>query len=799
MRRELRTAAHAVRLAGYPQIADFIEDEGYIPSEDEAAELVPKEEGCKLNASGLPMLLSEEDELELSDEDIEKIPPDLIDEDSQEVIAWVEGNVKKVSYLRSCRDDRHAQARAAILVARDAIHDQNQRRAEDGMEIQLDEDDFEVPGFDEGYGNANCPNCGDVECFPSFVDDGGLQHWTCNECGCDFVETSAPTLEAYDETENDEGGIDVHTEKRADELVGQGMSYITLNSVDSEDIAYGDFRYEVYHVGGGAYEVMWEYDMEVGDENGYVKTIFDADTSQLVNANDIDMLVNDVWYSIDEQFPCNENEVYVEIADNVVFDEVEDYDIEASFHGAAVWAEQPEKTTLTKILDWVYDTFGKTIGKEEAAEIMGAVLIEGPGRVYDAVQDVLDEHGLTRNSSRHEALSASEVPTWFAHKVYELVDRIVDNYDLMKMWNLIWNGDTCIEEAIRIVLPAVTHSLGLASKQANYGEWVAINDYEFECQYGDSMYGCIGCCSGGYLWYLWQGDVMIANGDSPTLEDAMEQCDYAEWNMEVYDMESDPMFHESQEYDSYDDATEQQVDELVERLRQNSFEDLGPALNEICFEERTRYLLELAFGEEADLNLSASNTSIPVLDLTPCQNEIGLNDSLKFPLTGQCGCANYFNSPVTVVRPIVTYNGQYIVDGHHRWGQVYMMNPDAEITAIDFTGGSGDPEQMLRDVQGAIAVSEGYVPSSEAHGINVFETSDDEIREWIDSMMVNSCEEELKELLGFDTREEIVEYLVDNARELRDNNTPIPGAPDRNYMPQTTDDALDELEDVSDI
>lgn len=237
---------------------------------------------------------------------------------------------------------------------------------------------------------------------------------------------------------------------------------------------------------------------------------------------------------------------------------------------------------------------------------------------------------------------------------------------------------------------------------------------------------------------------------------------------------------------------------LVNKLKQTSFDNLGDELNDICDDDKLYKLLEEGFGDGdfANVHMSKSATSIPVMHLLPCQNEIGLGNSLDYALTGRCSVDTYFNNPVTIVAPIVTYQGNYIIDGHHRWSQAYMFNPFANISAINFTYGEGDPLRALRNFQGAIAVSEGNVPSSSADVANVYAMSEDQIRKHIEDKIVDSCVDgicnNVYEVVDWETA---IEYLLDNIDMLKEDNYPIPGAPDRDAMPQTTEESIEVMEE----
>lgn len=87
-------------------------------------------------------------------------------------------------------------------------------------------------------------------------------------------------------------------------------------------------------------------------------------------------------------------------------------------------------------------------------------------------------------------------------------------------------------------------------------------------------------------------------------------------------------------------------------------------------------------------NSSLQLTSITanVATLVPTQNEIDLAKSLKFPLQDPDQLATYFAGGVIQPfgNPIVTANdGTYIVDGHHRWSAIVLINPYTQVTALD--------------------------------------------------------------------------------------------------------------------
>ena len=101
---------------------------------------------------------------------------------------------------------------------------------------------------------------------------------------------------------------------------------------------------------------------------------------------------------------------------------------------------------------------------------------------------------------------------------------------------------------------------------------------------------------------------------------------------------------------------------------------------------------------------------IPVKDLFPTQNEIDIKNSAKWSyiekfvdgvdaMFGKGGFGEKF--PV----PVLVYNDgskNWIIDGHHRWSQVALINPNAKLHCMVVTGKTKVTE-FLKLVQGIIA------------------------------------------------------------------------------------------------
>lgn len=253
------------------------------------------------------------------------------------------------------------------------------------------------------------------------------------------------------------------------------------------------------------------------------------------------------------------------------------------------------------------------------------------------------------------------------------------------------------------------------------------------------------------------------------------------------------------------DEKDAEVKELLSKLKNTEgIDNLIDALNGLKSEQMA--LLKTAFGKgENAEKVDTSKQAISVLKLIPTQNEIDVANSLAFPLK----CENPETAEqiktilggkeaVTVVRPLVVYNKggkYYIIDGHHRWSQVYLLNVNAKINCIVFNGSAGETEQspidVLRDFQGAVKVAAGkVVRSTVKEGRNLFDWSIDQIKQYVIDTATEPCVKAFSEHFNKDvTKEMIADRVGVNAQSMKDHNKPIEGAPKRPDMPQT--DAAD--------
>ena len=238
------------------------------------------------------------------------------------------------------------------------------------------------------------------------------------------------------------------------------------------------------------------------------------------------------------------------------------------------------------------------------------------------------------------------------------------------------------------------------------------------------------------------------------------------------------------------------LDELKDLLEGESYEVVVNKLNEMLKDPRLSAIIEDAFGGPlAEVELKMTNKQISAASLTPTQNEIDFSKSIKYGLgeNAKTFMDKVFNPPVELGIPIITYNGSFIIDGHHRWSQVCCFNRKAKMNVIDFEGDMS-PAEFLKAVQGSIAATmlakgekKPQLPISVVKpGMNLLDMSPAEFKKNIEEDITDYCVEALSKYVKSVTdKDSAVKYLVKNSKALKNNNQPIHGASARPYMPQT--------------
>ena len=88
--------------------------------------------------------------------------------------------------------------------------------------------------------------------------------------------------------------------------------------------------------------------------------------------------------------------------------------------------------------------------------------------------------------------------------------------------------------------------------------------------------------------------------------------------------------------------------------------------------------LGLKDGQISDDVLKAELISVPAIDLKPIQKQIWLSEIVRGMLSFGVPTA----SSKILDAPIIISSEYYIIDGHHRWAQVMVSNPDLEMQCL---------------------------------------------------------------------------------------------------------------------
>ena len=209
-------------------------------------------------------------------------------------------------------------------------------------------------------------------------------------------------------------------------------------------------------------------------------------------------------------------------------------------------------------------------------------------------------------------------------------------------------------------------------------------------------------------------------------------------------------------------------------------------------------------GQPTDEVINLSDIDIPVQKLQPTQNEIALDKSLIYPLTDVKSAEVCLKGGVVAIagKRIITADGIYIVDGHHRWSQLYAMNKDVSIAATNMTSAViKQPLDFLKVTQAAIAADLKKVPTASAKGsINLITISEDQLKTFVKKTITKDVmkvfvkygkvkvkSNKAADDLSNSNLEQAANYIWSNVQSMQSTSKPVSGAPKRDSMPQTDD------------
>lgn len=239
-------------------------------------------------------------------------------------------------------------------------------------------------------------------------------------------------------------------------------------------------------------------------------------------------------------------------------------------------------------------------------------------------------------------------------------------------------------------------------------------------------------------------------------------------------------------------SNKQRKEELENWLKNKKYPDYIDTLNKMLEDPKAAALLQDGFGGDlGNYKLKFSIKKIAASALRPTQSEIDISKSIKHGITKTQSINRDFEEEVIINNmPLITFRGNYVIDGHHRWAEIAVINPSAKMVCFDYDGDIS-PIQMLKAVQGAIAAvladnnnNNGKIPSVVVNDKNLFTMSEKEITEYIENTLTDEVKEIIKDNINIQG-DKVVNYLVENIVSLQNNNYPEDGMPNRGEMPQT--------------
>jgi hypothetical protein len=248
-----------------------------------------------------------------------------------------------------------------------------------------------------------------------------------------------------------------------------------------------------------------------------------------------------------------------------------------------------------------------------------------------------------------------------------------------------------------------------------------------------------------------------------------------------------------------EDATDDALTDLTKKFDAGSIEDYVAALQKYSADPKVAAVIKAGQtdGDPADEKLNVGGGSIAVKELKPTQNEIGAQESLKNILTDEYGSLDGFlKGNASFDDPIITYNGQFVIDGHHRWSQVYAANPDAKVPVLDIKGNL-EPEQILKAVHAAIVTIAGKSDTKDANlkAGNLLAFSEQNVRDMVSKFLTVDARD-VWAANGYDSDEQIADHIVTNVNTMLANSKPENWAPARSSMPQPNDSGAPNFADA---
>ena len=235
-----------------------------------------------------------------------------------------------------------------------------------------------------------------------------------------------------------------------------------------------------------------------------------------------------------------------------------------------------------------------------------------------------------------------------------------------------------------------------------------------------------------------------------------------------------------------EDEMQDKLDDLSAAFETASVEAYVNLLKKYQSDKKVLAVLKsgLTDGKPTDEKFNVAKASYSAKDLKPTQNEIGAVESLKNICTDSYGTLDTILKGKADVGNIITYNGEYVLDGHHRWSQVFAANPEAKVDTINIMG-KIDPKDILKVVHTAIAVDAGETKTiaADLKAGNLLNYGKAEVEKMVKDNLNDKARKVWADF-GYDSDDEILKCIQDNTETMLSKSKPREWAPKRDSMPQ---------------
>lgn len=166
-------------------------------------------------------------------------------------------------------------------------------------------------------------------------------------------------------------------------------------------------------------------------------------------------------------------------------------------------------------------------------------------------------------------------------------------------------------------------------------------------------------------------------------------------------------------------------DILVKLSKTDQLPSYVKKLNMMLKDKDCESILNKAFGDykgDDGYDFDGEMMELSVKNLHPTQNEIDVNKSLGFPFDNTDNAKknmgqDFADSDSPLVKmpfPLITFgegDEKYIIDGHHRWSQVFAFNPYAKMECFHLSVKGGNEKLSANDV---LKICQGFIAAKAA-------------------------------------------------------------------------------------